>query len=294
MIRRIALTTLTIALGCGVKNVGELDSGNVTDPGETDASTGGESSASSASASSASASSASTSSDSMTSVSTDPPLDDSGSDEDSGSGTGGGCASMCGPHENQQTDFVIDADEGPGENLFDVPCVIRDNAAESGTMELECMEDGSPVTHAIDIHLSDSVYVNLAVDQEVLFSWVLIQPFWTEHYFTLRTPEGELVVAGGTGGTLEPAEGFYDPLDPAEVIPMCGADDCATDCFSYVRTAIEFQTGNGGEVVLDGNASGNDGDYLIRVGESESRFDFSCTDIPSIWHSWIVERITAI
>jgi hypothetical protein len=283
MIRRIALTSLAVALGCEVKNVGELDTSNVSDTNEPESSSGDESSSSSG--------------DSMTSI--DPTRGESsssGGGEESGSDSTGGCAvSMCGPHEYQDVVFLIDAGKSGAEDLFDVPCTVTDDGGFN-RIRLECIESGLPVIHTIDINLSGYGLNNLDEGAEVLFSWVVIAPFWTEDYFTIRSTEGELLLAGGRGSTLTPAAGFFAPIDPAEVVPMCGVEECANECYQRLRTAIEFQTALGGEIVLDGNANvvENESDYFIRVGTSESRLEVMCTDIPDVWHEWVVERITAV
>jgi hypothetical protein len=281
MIRRIALTTLALALGCEVKNVGDLDTSNVSETNGTESSGGEESS----------------SGDSMTSVSTDPTVGESEESGSESSDTDGCGISMCGAHEDQDVSFVMDGgSESPDTDLIDVPCTVTEDGDVS-PLTLECIEDGATVTHTIDeINLSDYALANLGEGREVLFSWTrMFQPYWQEHYFTIRSTEGEILLAGSRGTRLTPAQDFYDPIDPVELVPMCGTE-CANNCFQWVRTAIEFQTALGSEIVLDGNANivEDESDYFIRVGTSESRFDFMCSDTPEIWHEWVVERVTVI
>lgn len=230
----------------------------------------------------------------------------SGTSGTTGGTTTGGPASVCDPQPaDVAAHFTIDGDDSPFDPIqYTDHCTVAD-ITEGDTLMITlsgCKADPGdpieePVMHTIEATISPSAPVDLAVGEEVVFTYFVDGPWWFNKAFTLRRPSDELVLAGlrtseMPGQTYGPPSGFFAPLslslhqicDPEPIVDEDPGSGFITDadCYQVRREQVRFGWADGATVELIDRSAQQwpDQPYWVVVGAAEYHVDLGqCSDL---------------
>ncbi len=280
--------------GCGVpKSVGELeDSGEDSsgDDSSSDSTSGGSASSGGGTTTSASGSGTASSTES-----------NGTSDSEGGDSTTGGPICMeepCGiPPELEvgAAEWTLDGGGFPSRAIVGAACTVGDVTEDAGELVI-VLQCGELEEHVLRMPSNSVTPLFLTEGTPVILDFQFETPFWINTWFSLRTTDDVLLVAGVSSSSLLPAANvfFFAPISleshDGPCLPDCGVAECGVD----QRLALGVAIGDDAPVeVQDGSMEifGELSSYAILL-ERATRFIENdppeCADIPSGWYQAVI------
>lgn len=291
----------TLIAGCGVKTVGDLESGSSESSDGSAEGNEGQTSVVSQSASDTDTATSDSGNDASASVSatvsaTDPTAtttDPTDTDTDTGE-CPPGQGSTCDPQPELEPDdaaWIVDTESFEVE-LVDVTCIVADFQDDGTTMtiELHCDEE-ELAAHVFVLPHNPVTPLNLGVDTSVRLSYYVQTPFWTDRWFAIHRMDGGLVIGATDASGLLPADDLFAPLTLAVQDDICPQECTVGECGIIRRHAIDVVAEADEITVYDGTIGvvGQTTQYTVVAGEAAGLVDVGgCTDIPGSWYRVIV------
>ncbi|HWB75874.1 MAG TPA: hypothetical protein VG755_12990 [Nannocystaceae bacterium] len=288
----------TLLAGCGVKTVGDLDSGSDSSDSTAEGSEG-HTSVVSQSASDSDTDSA-TGEESSASVSTTDPststTDPTDTETDSGECPPGE-GSICDPQPEipgSAAAWSIDSGKTFQAALTDVQCVVADfqDDGTAMTIELHCDEE-ELAAHTIVVPSNPITPLNLGIDSSVRLSYYADTPMWTNDWFAIHRVGGGLIIGGSSGDSVLPPDNalIFGSIGLAVRTDVCAQECLIDECGPRARHAIDV-TVDGDEATVFDRTVGIVGDptqYTVVVGAAAGFVGpVECVDTPDAWYQVIV------
>lgn len=253
-------SSATVTSASASESVGEVDTGNPTEPTSSDVDTG------------------------------DPTVSDTGCLPDD---------AMCDPPRQLNPDggaWTLSGFNEFSEGLQEVSCTLAafDPIGETMTLTLHC-DEGRLAEHVLVVPSDPGNAFDGELGMALDLTYEADPIFWVNRWFAVRDADGRLLFAGAEGSEVLPPSGnaIFLPLeltaDPTAcpLFEPCDVGACSTARRQAIDVLLDVESAK----VFDGNFGviGSDQQFLLRVGRAEELIESdSCDDVPPAWYNFVI------
>jgi hypothetical protein len=221
---------------------------------------------------------------------------DADADADADADVGPDGTIACAPEvDGSWLSFTVDTGGPAGDTDLETPCrlgIIVGGPPGHDGVRLECGTGAAIRTFTFDFFANPRVYLNLWDGQDVMLHYVENAPWWTDRWFTVRSPSGTLLFAGTDASAIAPPgvdpHLWYEPLGVRVLGGLCPAVD--EMCGPRERQGVEVTYGTAQGVVFDGYQAyvGEMVTADVHVGAAWNYLSMECDDAPNNWYTLLI------
>jgi hypothetical protein len=184
----------------------------------------------------------------------------------------------------------------PNDGITALQCTITELGGDGPTVRITLgCGDEEVSEHVLEVVADPHAAIDVEVGLAVTLTYATEPIFWINRWFALRDQGGRLRLGGGDGSNVLPpgGEALFEPLGltiDAEACPMF--EPCDPSCGTARRQAIEFHFGDDEVLsVPDGTIGGlaiGDAFTLVVARAEELLESDTCKDVPPNWYSYVI------